>query len=593
MFLGERHYAIFRKKCDPTEDQSPASSTPMRGRNKSRTSAGVTKKDTKKKKKTVCRSSTRKPKSASVTDKRPKTLESSRKERHGIRSEAPKIDAERYGRGKRRSNLIVDYRKLNEGDEGDEEAETSPTSPKRSKHPPTRSGPTPQRQILQRQSTESPKVRTLSTVKTRRQTMTSNQSLIGVPSGDSAKVALSTAGHIPILSETPTTTTSTSTAVVKDAFLGIPETDNPLLPDLVVNVGHAPDHENDPMEGGKDIPSTEDEQNAVDALLSLSIPSFANEPDIEDNSLLVPIGGQPICKDVTPTESRLGQVEVNREIAKMLATEEHEKLENAGKIGDEERSSSLPGVPSQAANVRPTDMMQSALHGVQPNIPESQQPVPIPADNENANKIGKTVTAGATGARSKTPSVQWPTSTTGKKRSKGAFKSQLYGLPGKRPKDRAYKCQVCGTSKRSMESLNDHHRRNHNPQMCGMCGKMFDLATTLAHHMYSHYMRKHHCDQCEFHCFFKSELEAHKVVHREQPTHQCMYPKCGRWFKRKGELSLHVETHKKTWYDCTKCDFSTKLLKYLKEHEKSHLNKNEDLPYACDICGKRFYGALV
>ena len=94
---------------------------------------------------------------SSVVDKRPKTLESSRKERHGIGSEAPKIDAERYGRGKRRSNLVVDYRKLNEGDEGDEEAEISPTSSKRSKHPPTCSGPTLQRQISQRHSTENPK----------------------------------------------------------------------------------------------------------------------------------------------------------------------------------------------------------------------------------------------------------------------------------------------------------------------------------------------------------------------------------------------------------------------------------------------------
>ena len=233
-------------------------------------------------------------------------------------------------------------------------------------------------------------------------------------------------------------------------------------------------------------------------------------------------------------------------------------------------------------------MVQSALHGVQPHVPEAQQPVSIPVNNENIDKISKTATTGAPGARSKTRSVQPMTSTAGKKGSKGAFKSQLYGLRRKRPKDRAYKCQVCGTSKRSMESLNDHHRRNHNPQMCGVCGKMFDLATTLAHHMYSHYMRKYHCDKCEFHCFFKSELEAHKIVHRDQPSHQCMYPKCGRWFKWKGELSLHVEIHKKTWYDCTKCDFSTKLLKYLKEHEKSHLNKNEDLPYACDICGKRF-----
>ena len=377
------------------------------------------------------------------------------------------------------------------------------------------------------------------------------------------------------------TSASTRTAVVKDVFLGIPETDISLLPDLVVNVEHAPDHENDLMEGGKAIPSTEDEQNAIDALLSLSIPSIADEPDIDDNSLLVPIGGQPICEDVTPTVSRLGQAEVDREIAKILATEEHEKLEKAEIIGNKERSSSLPGVPSQTVNERPTDMIQS-------NIPESQPPVSTPAGNDNADKNSKTATAGATGARSKTPSVQLTTSMTGKKGSKGAFKSQLYGLRRKRPKDRAYKCTVCGKSKRSMESLNDHHRRNHNPQKCGVCGKMFKLATTLAHHMYTHYRRKYHCDQCEFHCFFKSELEAHKVVHREQPSHQCMYPKCGRWFKRKGELSLHVEIHKKTWYDCTKCDFSTKLLKYLKEHEKSHVKKNEDLPYACDICGKRF-----
>ena len=50
--------------------------------------------------------------------------------------------------------------------------------------------------------------------------------------------------------------------------------------------------------------------------------------------------------------------------------------------------------------------------------------------------------------------------------------------------------------------------------MCGVCGKMFDLATTLAHHMYSHYTRKHYCDKCDFHCFFKSELEAHKISRR-------------------------------------------------------------------------------
>ena len=223
-----------------------------------------------------------------------------------------------------------------------------------------------------------------------------------------------------------------------------------------------------------------------------------------------------------------------------------------------------------------------------PDPPEAHPSVPTPTDRETQDPTPPVLTDINTGARHKTDSNQQTTDTAVKKGTKGAFKSQVYGLRRKRPKDRAYKCQVCGTSKRSMEALNDHHRRNHNPQMCGVCGKMFDLASTLAHHMYSHNEKKHHCGKCDFHCFFKSELEAHKIVHRDQPTHKCMYPKCGRWFKRKGELSLHVETHKKTWYDCKKCDFSTKLSKYLKEHKKSHVKKNDDLPYACDICGKRF-----
>ena len=83
-----------------------------------------------------------------------------------------------------------------------------------------------------------------------------------------------------------------------------------MLPDLVAS--------KEPAEPTYDVFSTEDEQEAVDALLSLSsvcgLPPSVIEPDIEDNSLLVPIGGQAICEDVAPTESRLGQVEVDNEI---------------------------------------------------------------------------------------------------------------------------------------------------------------------------------------------------------------------------------------------------------------------------------------
>ena len=99
------------------------------------------------------------------------------------------------------------------------------------------------------------------------------------------------------------------------------------------------------------------------------------------------------------------------------------------------------------------------------------------------------------------------------------------------------------------------------------------------------FLESFYCDKCDFHCCFQSELDSHKISHRERLSYQCMYPKCGRWFKRKGELTLRIEIHNKLWYDCKKCDFSTKLVKYLKKHEKSH---KKELPYSCDLCGQRF-----
>ena len=92
---------------------------------------------------------------------------------------------------------------------------------------------------------------------------------------------------------------------VKDAFLGVSDVDDLFLPDLgssnepttaeVLN-----QNLNANVEPTQGIASKEDEQDAVDALLSLSnvceIPPSANtdidtEFGPEDNSMLVPIGG--------------------------------------------------------------------------------------------------------------------------------------------------------------------------------------------------------------------------------------------------------------------------------------------------------------
>ena len=371
-----------------------------------------------------------------------------------------------------------------------------------------------------------------------------------------------------------------------------------------------------------EIAMMEDELDAADTLISLSntvgidsVPD--NDFGVEDNSLLVPIGGRAICNDIAPTESRLGQIEIDQEIAQIIDSEEHtnpcklQQLPMTSLIGVQTPASSLFGASdtvqeSQELTNRdlthPMSQSANSLIGI-PTTEAVDQPPNVKAPTEDASTLASIDVANtpalsgdsnddhqsstplSVGARPKTadPIVQ-----KGSKGTRGAFKSQLYGLRRKIPKDRSYKCSVCGKSKRSMEALNEHHRARHDSQKCGICGKFFDLATSLSHHMYSHYSRKYQCEKCEYHCLFKSELESHMIVHRETPSHQCQFPKCGKWFKCKGELALHVETHKKTWYDCKKCDFSTKLIKYLKEHEKSHLKKTDKLPYECKICGDRF-----
>ena len=64
-----------------------------------------------------------------------------------------------------------------------------------------------------------------------------------------------------------------------------------------------------------------------------------------------------------------------------------------------------------------------------------------------------------------------------------------------------------------------------------------------------------------------------------------MVANCGRWFKRKWELTNHIRTHDETMLKCDTCNFTTKLNKQLKEHKKRH---EEDLPYECNLCHKRF-----
>ena len=559
VYLGHRRYAILWKKTPtPTDDPEKGgknTSTCGKGRG-CRTS---TKPNTQQK--ITCRKTGKKGSSISTPSKHPTSLSERCREKYGIGSGAI-VDPEKYGRGKRSASKNIDYLKLNEGLDRIDDTTTSPKRPKITSHIPVRSGPTPQRQIAQKQVTVNPTVTTISTVKSKKDSnIPTDDALIGVPTTVSI-----------------TDGTSLNDAHrglgVTDAFFGVPDSvDSNILPDL----GQSKDITEEDILNQMPAPvldagSTEEELDAADTLLSLSTVRDSTGlgfDDFEDNSLLMPIGGQPPIEDIAPEQLRLGQVEVDNEIAKIITVEEQERLAN-------EDTGPVLSVHDNVGTEPPVVDPGNKTDTVE-NIENNNGIAALEVEEKDDEHVHK-------GARPKTPASKPDESeVVTKKGSRGAFRSQLYGLKRRSPKDRSYRCQICGTTKRSTESLNAHHRKRHPALNCTVCGKTFTLATFLMHHMYSHFPRKFYCDRCDFHCHFQSELDSHKITHRENPSYQCMYPKCGRWFKRKGELTLHIETHRKTWYDCRKCDFSTHLVKYLKEHEKSH---EKELPYSCDLCGE-------
>ena len=151
-----------------------------------------------------------------------------------------------------------------------------------------------------------------------------------------------------------------------------------------------------------------------------------------------------------------------------------------------------------------------------------------------------------------------------------------------------FKCSECKFVESSIHKLNEHHRRAHNPQMCCICNRMFALASSLTRHMYDHEEKTFNCDMCNYSSHFENELETHKIVHRKQPSHQCMHANCGKWFCRKWDLTLHLQKHDGMELTCdyAGCKFKTVTKKQLKEHQKHHCDV---FPYECKTCHKGFH----
>ena len=281
--------------------------------------------------------------------------------------------------------------------------------------------------------------------------------------------------------------------------------------------------------------STEEEMDTAAALLSLGeIRDDTLEDD--DNAELMPIGGRNVAVDAALEPIRLDQVSVDKAIA--------------GLIQDDQDRDTTTG--------------KSKEHKTE-NQPSPAEPV----EPDEARPI-----------REKDDKPEPPV--------KGTLKTKMYALKKKvETKRRSFKCSECDVVKTSIKDLNIHHEECHNPQICGDCGKLFKLASSLAQHMYAYNIPKYKCDQCDHMCQFESELNTHKIVHRKNPSHQCMKANCGKWFRRKWDLTLHLQKHDGIRHNCgyDECSFYADTKKQLKEHQKKHL---DDHRHICAVCGKGF-----
>ena len=543
VFLGETTYGIIRKIHLP---QLPIP-VPTQGKSNRTPPTGKTGK-------TTCRSNTKQPTKSGRGRGRNRgraahTLSESRAANYGISAHNTTI------LNTKRTRAQVDYLALNDGLE--EDTKPSPKKKKRVTHRP-KGGPSTAR-IAAQKSMSSPESECRSSLSSPRPC----SALTGVPveSTDPPVHSSTTNEHGTGLSgvlvgNANETSTDLASSAADASLAGIPPpakttVEEQTLPDLVLNRGTTANDKNTiSTPSTATAPEIQQDLEAASVLLSLHDnvrDDTLDEADEDDNAALMPIGGISAAVDVAPQEIRLDQPNVDAAIAEIVQNEINQE-ETAG--------------PTEEQNINPPDRHHEQLDQ------DDQNPDKTNTENKDS-KIDKEV----------------PDSEL----KKGSLRMKGYGLKRKQVSRRTFKCVQCDSVKSSIQKLNAHHKRHHPPQMCGICGHTFTLAASLTRHMYDHQELKFKCEHCAEAFHFESKLITHKIKHcnKNVPSFQCMKPKCGKWFMRKWDLTLHLQKHDKEKHYCNYegCEFWTNTSKSLNEHKKSH---SDDHTHVCKICGKGF-----
>ncbi|XP_041849481.1 zinc finger and SCAN domain-containing protein 2-like isoform X1 [Melanotaenia boesemani] len=129
------------------------------------------------------------------------------------------------------------------------------------------------------------------------------------------------------------------------------------------------------------------------------------------------------------------------------------------------------------------------------------------------------------------------------------------------------------------------NERDEKQHSCKFCGKQFKIKNKLTVHVRTHTgERPYSCQTCGK-CFsHQSNLVRHMKIHSGLKQFFC--PTCGKCFFYQGNLVRHMRAHTgEKPYSCPTCGKCFNQTHYLKYHMRIHTGKR---PYSCQTCGKCF-----
>ena len=153
--------------------------------------------------------------------------------------------------------------------------------------------------------------------------------------------------------------------------------------------------------------------------------------------------------------------------------------------------------------------------------------------------------------------------------------------------DIQYKCYICGKAFNLSSTLKQHVvvHTGGKSHTCNTCGKTFTRFANLKAHLRTHTGEKPYtCDICQKAFTQPAFLKKHIMIHTGEKPYKCDF--CWKTFTQSSNRRDHLKTHTgEKPYKCDICGRDFTNTGHVQHHMKTHTGEK---PYRCDICDKVF-----